>query len=161
MAAAVVPQLPAPGESVHTLMLGRFDLCQVIEAAVALKHPVRHLRLASLCFSAKNTALLLRLLDSGRVQRLSLLVSEFFKAHNPDLYETFAADLAGRPGSRLAADRNHAKVTLFDHADGDALVFEGSANLRTNRNREHLTVIRDRPLHDWHAAWIDRVVSHP
>ena len=38
------------------------------------------------------------------------------------------------------------------------LVFEGSANLRANRNREQLAVIRDRPLHDWHAAWIDALV---
>jgi hypothetical protein len=40
----------------------------------------------------------------------------------------------------------------------DALVFEGSANLRTNKNREQLTVFRDRSLHDWHAAWIDELV---
>ena len=40
----------------------------------------------------------------------------------------------------------------------DGLVFEGSANLRANRNREQLAVIRDRPLHDFHAAWIDDLV---
>jgi hypothetical protein len=39
------------------------------------------------------------------------------------------------------------------------LVFEGSANLRTNKNREQLAVIRDRRLHDWHAGWIDELVS--
>ena len=43
-------------------------------------------------------------------------------------------------------------------ADSDGLVFEGSANLRTNKNREQLTAIRDRKLHDWHAAWIDELV---
>ena len=40
------------------------------------------------------------------------------------------------------------------------IVFEGSANLRTNRNREQLTAIRDRQLHDWHAGWIDDMVEH-
>ena len=34
---------------------------------------------------------------------------------------------------------------------------KGSANLRTNSNREQLTVIRDRSLHDWHAVWIDEL----
>jgi hypothetical protein len=38
-------------------------------------------------------------------------------------------------------------------------VFEGSANLRTNKNREQLTAFRDRELHDWHAAWIDELVG--
>ena len=39
------------------------------------------------------------------------------------------------------------------------MVFEGSANLRTNGNREQLAVIRDRALHDWHATWIDELVN--
>jgi hypothetical protein len=50
-------------------------------------------------------------------------------------------------------------VVGFDLGPGDALVFEGSANLRTNKNREHLTAFRERALHDWHAAWIDELVS--
>ena len=50
-------------------------------------------------------------------------------------------------------------MVCFDLGPGDGLVFEGSANLRTNRNREQLTAIRDRPTHDWHAAWIDELVK--
>jgi len=33
-------------------------------------------------------------------------------------------------------------------ANGSRLVFEGSANLRTNKNREQLSAFRDRRLHD-------------
>src|SRR3954470_7043127 len=33
-AAELLPELPAPGESVHALMTGHFDLCQVITAVV-------------------------------------------------------------------------------------------------------------------------------
>jgi hypothetical protein len=47
----------------------------------------------------------------------------------------------------------------FDISDSDAMVFEGSANLRSNRNCEQLAVFRDRALHDWHADWIDALVS--
>jgi hypothetical protein len=35
-------------------------------------------------------------------------------------------------------------------------VFEGSANLRTNKNIEQFTCIHDHALHDFHAGWIDR-----
>ena len=49
-------------------------------------------------------------------------------------------------------------VVCFDLGPGDALAFEGSANLRTNRSREQLTAIRDRATHDWHAGWIDEMV---
>jgi len=41
---------------------------------------------------------------------------------------------------------------------GLRLVFEGSANLRTNKNVEQVTAINDPGLHDWHAAWIDQKV---
>jgi hypothetical protein len=35
------------------------------------------------------------------------------------------------------------------------LVFEGSANLRTNGNIEQFALFHDAGLHDGHAAWID------
>jgi hypothetical protein len=158
LAAELLPRLPPPGETIHCLMTGRYDLTQVVAAAAALK-PVRHLRVASLCYSRNNAAELTALVRSGCVGRLTLLVSEFFRSHNKDLHESFAADLTAFPGCRLAAARSHCKVVCFDYDDADGMVFEGSANLRTNRNREQLAVTRDRPLHDWHAAWIDDMVG--
>ena len=62
------------------------------------------------------------------------------------------------PGVKVAAARSHCKVVCFDLGTHDGLVFEGSANLRTNKNREQLAAFRDRALHDWHAAWIDELV---
>ena len=158
-AAELLPELPAPGESVHALMTGTFDLCQVITATVPRLPACRHLHIATLCFSKRNAAELLSLLDARPDLALTVLVSSFFRDHNKALFESFAADLGEHPSARLAAARSHCKVVCFDVADDDALVFEGSANLRTNKNREQLTVFRDRPLHDWHAAWIDEMVT--
>ena len=158
LAADLLPTLPEPGEAVHCLMTGRYDLTQVVVATLALK-PCRTLRIATLCFSRRNLTDLCGVLDSGRAAALTLVVSDFFKGHNADLHEAASADLSQRPGSRLVAARSHCKVVAFDYDDADGLVFEGSANLRTNKNREQLTAIRDRPLHDWHAGWIDAMVT--
>ena len=158
-AAGLLPEWPSPGESVHALMTGTFDLCLVITATVPRLTACRHLRIATLCFSKRNAAELLSLLDARPGLALTVLVSSFFRDHNKGLFEPFAADLGEHPTARLAAARSHCKVVCFDVADDDALVFEGSANLRTNKNREQLAVFRDRPLHDWHAAWIDELVS--
>jgi hypothetical protein len=49
-------------------------------------------------------------------------------------------------------------VVTLAFADGLRLVFEGSANLRTNRNTENLCVVNDPGLHDGHARWIDHKV---
>jgi hypothetical protein len=39
------------------------------------------------------------------------------------------------------------------------LTAEGSANLRSNGNREQLLLADGAGLHDWHAGWIDALVS--
>jgi hypothetical protein len=49
-------------------------------------------------------------------------------------------------------------VSCLAFADGLRLVFEGSANLRTNKNVVQMTVVNDAGLHDWHSAWIDQKV---
>ncbi len=147
-AAELLPELPDRGEVVHALMLGTFDLCQVIAATVPRLPTLRHLRIATLCFSKRNCAELLRLLDTSPTLSLTVLVSSFFKEHNKTLFEFFAEELKAHPTAKLAATRTHCKVTLFDIDDDAALVMEGSANLRTNKNREQLTVFRDRQLHD-------------
>lgn len=159
-AAELLPELPTPGETVHCLMTGTFDLMQVITATANRLPEVRSLRIATLCFSKRNAAELLGLLEGRPGLSLTLLVSAFFRGHNKELYEAFAADLTEYRGrGKLAAARSHCKVVAFDLGPGDGLVFEGSANLRTNKNREQLAVTRDRGLHDWHAGWIDQLVN--
>ena len=159
-AAQLLPELPAIGEAIHCLMLGTFDLMQVIAATMRLVPECRHLRIATLCFSKRNSAELLGILESRPALHLTLLVSEFFRGHNKELFEKFAEELRDYcDRARIAAARTHAKIVAFDLGPGDGIVFEGSANLRTNGNREQLTVIRDRKLHDWHGGWIDQLVD--
>ena len=90
---------------------------------------------------------------------LTLLVSVFFREHNKSLFDHAGTELTEYAGVRIAAARSHAKVVCWDLGPGDALVFEGSANLRANGNTEQLTVIRDRGLHDYHCRWIDDLVK--
>lgn len=158
LAAELLPELPAPNETVHALMLGTFDLCQVISATAKLLPDLRHLRIATLCYSKRNVKELAALLETRKCA-LTLLVSVFFVANNKDGHERSVAELAAYPNVRIGSARSHCKVVTFDFGQNDALVFEGSANLRANKNREQLCVTRDRPLHDWHGCWIDDLVS--
>ena len=83
----------------------------------------------------------------------------FHREHSKELHEWAIGELTAFPGVKVAAARTHCKVVCFDIAEDDALVFEGSANLRTNKNREQLSVFRDPDLHQWHAGWIDELVG--
>lgn len=162
LAADLIPQLPEPGEHVHCLMTGFFGLAPVIADVAARTNP-RALRIATLCWSAKNVEHLAGMMErrdaAGDPLPLTLVVSDFFRTHNRELVEHTRERLEPFGGVRIVPCRSHAKVTTFDLGPGDGLTFEGSANLRTNRNAEQLTVIRDRATHDWHAAWIDRLAG--
>jgi hypothetical protein len=77
---------------------------------------------------------------------------------NPAIYQGAVQELAEHRGQTVAPARCHTKVSCLAFADGLRLVFEGSANLRTNKNVEQMTAVNDPGLHDWHAAWIDQKV---
>jgi hypothetical protein len=162
LAADLCPQLPEPGEHVHCLMLGYFGLAPVIADVAARTNP-RAVRIATLCWSMKNVEHLAGMMERrhavGDPLPLTIVVSDFFRQHNKELVRHTRERLEPFGGVRIVPCRSHAKVTTFDLGPGDGLTFEGSANLRTNRNVEQLTIIRGRDTHDWHAAWIDRIAG--
>src|SRR5262249_8223990 len=158
-AADVIPHLPRPGESLHTLLTGYFDFALVLTCVLrAHPSPCEHARVATLTFSWRNVEELARWLDARLVRRLTLLCADFMAKASPEVYRGAVAELAGCRGQIVGSARCHAKVVTLAFADGLRLSFEGSANLRTNRNTENVCVVNDAGLHDWHAAWIDQEV---
>jgi hypothetical protein len=157
-AAGALAVLPGPGEAVHCLMTGRYDLMHLLVCLIDRLGAVDVLRIATLSYNGRNLAEMVRLLDSGAVRRLTLLCSAFFRDHNTELWEETLGEFRGR-GQRAAAARSHAKVATFAFGSGRRLTAEGSANLRSNGNREQLLLADGAPLHDWHAAWIDDLAA--
>jgi hypothetical protein len=122
--------------------------------------PCDHLRVATLSLKERNLYELYRLIDAGKVGRLTLLLSEFFRDNHAEICATLSGELAARSlGHRFAAARSHAKVICLDHGPGGKLVLEGSANLRTNSNWEQFFLLHHVGLHDFRAAWVDELVS--
>jgi hypothetical protein len=157
-AAEVLAVLPGPSETLHALMTGRCDLMHLVTALVTHLGDVQALRIATLSYHGRNLAEMVARLDSGAVPSLTLLCSAFFRDHNKELWEETLDDFRDR-GQRAAAVRSHAKVVTLATSGGRRLSLEGSANLRTNSNREQFALTDDAPLHDWHAAWIDDLVA--
>jgi hypothetical protein len=154
-----LPDLPAPGEAVHLLMTGRYDLTAILAVILQRQGPCERLRIATLSFNARNVAELAGWLDGKQVGALTLLASVFHRDNCRPDWQAAVNELRQARGVRLAAARNHAKVVTMEWASGACLTLETSANLRTNSNQEQLTLINDRPLCDWHGAWIDALVA--
>jgi hypothetical protein len=149
--------LPGPGESVHCLQTGYFDLLVCVPLLLSHYGPAKAVRLATLSYNGRNLTEVCRVLDEGRAERLTLLASQFFRNHNRELWGDSVRELQSR-GQTVACAKTHAKVICLDFAAGVKLSLEGSANLRTNRSAENVTLIHDPGVHDWHAGWIDGMV---
>jgi hypothetical protein len=151
--ADLLAALPGPGETTHCFLLGRTDLADYLDAVLARLGPARAVRISTLSLAPRNIPTLKRWADSGAAGRLTVLVSKFFKRHNPALFTALAEVL--KPPHKAAASRTHAKLALFDFRAGGKLVAHGSGNLRCNGNVEQLSLTADAALHDYYAAFID------
>jgi hypothetical protein len=154
----VLAVLPGPDETLHALMTGRYDLMHLIAVLIGALDGCTEVRFATLSFNGKNLAEIVNLLDSGAVGKLTLLCSAFFRDHNRELWEECLEDFRDR-GCRAAAARSHCKVVTLLTRDGRKYTLEGSANLRTNSNREQFALTQDAALYQWHAGWIDALVT--
>ena len=100
-----------------------------------------------------------RWLDDGAVRSLALVASIFFRSHNGELWGRTLEEFRSR-GQRAACCHSHAKVAALAFDSGALLSVDGSANLAGSGSViEQVAVINDPGLHDWHAAWIDALVT--
>jgi hypothetical protein len=158
-AADALDHLPAEGETLHGLMTGTYDLMHLLVALLdALGSPCETMRVSTLSLSARNVAEMAALLDSGKVKRLDLLCSDFFRKHDKAIFAGLLQEFASR-GQRVAAARSHCKVVTLALEDGRRYALEGSANLRTNHNVEQFALARDPELFAWYDGWLDAMMT--
>lgn len=132
--------LPSLGEDLEMIISGKYAAWELVPALIERTgQNIADLTIATLSFSKTNAADLLGLLDEGRVKRVGLLISYFFKAQNRPLYDSLVPQLRDR-GHPVLAMRTHAKIILAKMDDGTCFTFRGSPNLRSNKNVENLTL---------------------
>lgn len=158
-AKAVLEHLPRPGESLHAICTARLDLTDVINALCEKEGPCERMLIATLGYNDRNLTAMVRWLDTGAVRFLTLLASLFFRSHKGALWRETLREFRTRE-QRAACCHSHAKVVTLAFASGARLCIEGSANLCGNGSgREQFALINDAGLHDWHAAWIEELVT--
>lgn len=151
--------LPGPSESLHALCTARMDLTDVINALLETLGRCDRLLIATLGYNSRNLRSMLGWIDRGAVGALTLLASIFFRSHNGDLWAETLDEFRSRK-QRAACCHSHAKVVTLAFRSGERLSIEGSANLCGNGSgREQFALINDAGLHDFHATWIEALVS--
>lgn len=158
-ARAILAHIPADNESVHAICTARFDLTDVVAALLERIGKCDSIRIATLGYNDRNLNAILRWVDAGNVKSVTLLASIFFRSHKGDLWAATQREFAARK-LRTACCHSHSKVVTLSFAHGQKYSIEGSANLCGNGSgREQLALVNSHELHDWHAAWIEEMVT--
>lgn len=158
MVAAVSEQILA-GETVHALLSGNFIFGDFIEAfAVDNNLLIEDLTISTLSFGKDNVHSLKNLIVGDYVQSLNIVVSDYFYSHNRDncTYTHEHLDIDNK--FQLAVAGVHTKVTLIRSGDR-RIVMTGSANLRSSRSVEEVTIQDNPELYDFHKIWHDEVLT--
>ena len=150
-----------PGRRVFALLDGKFIFGDLFEAmAVRNNWLIREMTISTLSMSENNIDSLRNLLDGGYVEKLDLIVSDYFYSHErggliPYLYKQLDVD----DRFQLAVAGTHTKICLM-RTDSQNIVIHGSANMRSSSNIEQVMIEECQPLYDFlhetHAGIVDR-----
>jgi hypothetical protein len=148
-------------ERYYCLLSGNFEFGDFIEAFImAKKLKVKELTIATLSLGKNNIDSLANLLHWKAVDKINLIVSDYYYAHNkktaiPYIYK----ELDFNDQLDLAVAASHCKVTLIETHCGKKIVMHGSANLRSSSNTEQLVVEVCDELFDFNYLWISKILN--
>lgn len=156
----LIVKLPAAGESLHFVIDGRFEPCDLIPATRRLSHPatIAALTVTTLGFNADNVATIARGMDQGKVGNVTLICSHYFKKAEAGLYESAVKEIEGR-GGRVFGLRTHTKLILMETTDGSYHTIEGSGNLRSCKSIEQFCWTNDKELYDFQRQWLEEYIA--
>jgi hypothetical protein len=158
-ATRILDRLPEPGEVLHLVLDGSFDLCHLIPRVIELAgEPCDRLDLATLGFHDATVETLCRLTEAAKVRRVRLLCSHYFRSVDTDLWARAHRRLTDH-GHTLYVARNHAKLQLYAFRSGRAVTLMSSANLRSCRNAESAVLFGDPETLTFWRGVVDELIA--
>lgn len=127
---------------------GSFVFGDFIEAFFVNKNlHTKELTISTLSLSENNIYSLRNLLEGGYVDKLNIIVSDYFYSH--ERQKAIKLMKSELKNTNIVVARIHTKIVIFKTDEGDNLVFEGSANLRSSGNLEQITVLKDKKVYNF------------
>lgn len=115
---------------------------------IAKIHPIKKLHATTYSISAKVIQALIELHDTGKIEQITLLISDSMIKRNPKVIDNLMAISNSRPNLNVLYAWVHAKVCLIETHDNH-YVIEGSGNWSENAQYEQYTFANSKGLHDF------------
>lgn len=143
---------------------GSFIFGDFIEAFIyerAMK--VKELTLSTLSMSQENIDSFYNLMQNGYIEKLNIIVSDFFyshERHNLVKYMYDKLDFENR--FQLSVCRTHTKICIFETEmnGGRKYVIHGSANLRSSDNIEQFMIEENSELYDFNFDFHKKIIDN-
>ena len=151
-AAKMAKDLGPCNERVFALLSGSFIFGDFIEALIVENNwNVKRLVISTLSLSLSNIESLVNLIEGDFVQKLDLVVSDYFYSHErnglvKDIYEKLDID----DKLQLTVANTHTKICTIETECGRSIVIQGSANLRSSGCSEQITIEDDKEVIDFY-----------
>lgn len=147
-------ELPGPDETIHVISNAQYDYFNVIIAAARKHAPILEFYGSTWTMNKFNVDDLIKAMDDGTIQKVSILTGTYFKARESSVYAQLITALA-KHKQRYTAFINHTKICLLKSQDGTHLVFEGSANFTHNPRLENYIICNNQELYEFHKEWME------
>lgn len=144
------------------LVSGSFIFGDFIEAFMVHNQCVaKKMTITTLSLSQENIDSLATLIQKGYIQKLDMIVSDYFYSHEryqliPYMYHEL--DIENR--FQLSVSFVHTKTVHMETLGGKKIVIHGSANLRTSGNVEQFTIEDNPELYDFYDERFSSIIEH-
>lgn len=153
----------ATGEAQYVLVAGSFIFGDFLEALIVEKNwLVDEMIIATLSMGQNNIDSLCNLVAGGYVDKVNLIISDYWYANEYRSKKGGVAYLKDKLGENLtfAAAGLHTKVTLIKTSCDKHLVMHGSANLRSSQNIEQVCLENNPELYEFNRGWMSRILDN-
>lgn len=149
------------GQRSHMVTAGSFEFGDFLEALLKERNiQCKHMSVSTLSMSQNNIDSFGNLLHDGWVDKLDLIVSDYFYAHErKSLIPYMLGELDQDNKFQLAVAGSHTKIVLFETYGGKKFVMHGSANLRSSGCLEQTTIEHNPDLYDFYLNFHNAILD--
>lgn len=149
------------GSRYFAIIDGSFIFGDFIEALIVEKnYHVKEMTISTLSFSDENIDSLFNLIDGDYLDKLNMIVSTGFYAHERWLLIKYAHEKLDIDNKfQLSVASTHCKTTCIETHCGKKIVIHGSANLRTSDNIEQICIEENEALYDFNMEYQNAIIE--
>ena len=150
------------GERANVIVNGKFEFGDFIEAFIIENNAkVVDMTVSTLSYSQNNIDSFGNLVYANRLDKLNIIVSHYFYAHNRGALNYAYEELdTENCDFQIAVAEIHTKSCIFETSGGKKFVLHGSANLRSSGSIEHFTIEENPELYDFHKEFYDSIIEN-